>query len=81
MVFGNVSYTPGLPLVNPLTILRRTVTSAQPSGVSRYVDEQFDGAFNISQLNGDLPHVKWGRIDYMNVTALTTKWGVWRSVQ
>ena len=26
------------------------------------------------------PHVKWGRIDYINVTALTTKWGVWQYV-
>jgi len=25
-----------------------------------------------------LPHIRWGRIDYLEVTALTTKWAVWQ---
>jgi len=43
-------------------------------------DEKFDEAHDISVKENDLPHVKWGRIDYINVTALTTKWGVWQYV-
>ena len=41
-------------------------------------DERFDEAYDISVKENDLPHVKWGRIDYINVTALTTKWVVWQ---
>ena len=41
-------------------------------------DEKFDEAYDISAKENDLPHVRWGRIDYMNVTALTTKWVVWQ---
>jgi hypothetical protein len=26
---------------------------------------------------GDIPHVRFGRIDYINVTSITTKWAVW----
>jgi hypothetical protein len=40
----------------------------------------FDAAFNVTVVNGDLKHVRWGRIDYMNVTRLTTKWAVWQCV-
>lgn len=43
-------------------------------------DEKFDEAYDISVKENDLPHVKWGRIDYIDVTALTTKWGVWQYV-
>lgn len=41
-------------------------------------DEMFDEAYDISAKEDDLPHVKWGRIDYVDVTALTTKWVVWQ---
>lgn len=27
---------------------------------------------------GDLKHVRFGRIDYMNVTAITTRWMIWQ---
>lgn len=27
----------------------------------------------------DLPHVRWGRIDYLAVTAITTQWLIWNS--
>ena len=57
-----------------------SVTSAKQEGVSKYMDQVFDAAYNESQIAGDLPHVRWGRIDYLNVTALTTKWGVWQYV-
>jgi len=54
-----------------------TVTSAGQEGVSKYVDQVFDSAYNLTQAAGDLTNVRWGRIDYMNVTSITTKWAVW----
>ena len=42
------------------------------------MDEQFDIAYNDTLIAEDLPNVQWGRIDYLNVTYLTTKWNVWR---
>ncbi|KAL0950075.1 hypothetical protein HGRIS_010079 [Hohenbuehelia grisea] len=56
-----------------------SVTSAKQEGLSKVVDEAFDAAFNESQIAGDLPHVRWGRIDYLNVTTITTKWAVWQA--
>ena len=50
----------------------------QQGGISRLVDEQFDAAYNESVIAGDLPDVRWGRIDYMNVTYITTKWNIWQ---
>ncbi|KAJ2991139.1 hypothetical protein NUW54_g8276 [Trametes sanguinea] len=41
------------------------------------VDQSFDDAFNQTVIAKDLPNVRWGRIDYLNVTYLTTKWAVW----
>ena len=64
-----------------LSLLRSSVTSAKQDGISKYLDEVFDKAFDDSQVAGDLPHVKWGRVDYMNVTYITTKWGIWQCVQ
>jgi len=48
--------------------------------VSKYVDEAFDKAYNISLVKKDLPHIKWGRVDYMAVTRITTEWMVWKWV-
>ncbi|KAF8806259.1 hypothetical protein BYT27DRAFT_7168667 [Phlegmacium glaucopus] len=56
-----------------------SVTSVKTDGVSKFLDNVFDSAFNESQIAGDLPHVKWGRIDYLNVTRITTKWVVWQA--
>jgi len=56
-----------------------SVTSARADGVSKFLDGVFDTAFNESLIAGDLPHVKWGRIDYLNVTAITTKWVIWQA--
>jgi hypothetical protein len=58
-----------------------TVTSNQRTGISAFVDQQFNEAYNTSLAENDLPHVRWGRIDYINVTRLTTKWAVWRYAQ
>jgi len=54
-------------------------TSTQSSAVSLFADKQFDEAYNTTLIEKDLPHVRWGRIDYMNVTYLTTKWAVWNA--
>ncbi|EGO02129.1 hypothetical protein SERLA73DRAFT_177903 [Serpula lacrymans var. lacrymans S7.3] len=54
-----------------------TVTTGQPDGVSMFVDKVFDATYNLTQGLGDLPHVRFGRIDYLNVTSITTKWAVW----
>jgi hypothetical protein len=46
--------------------------------VSKYVDEAFDKAYDIALTNDDVPDIKWGRIDYMDVTKVTTEWMVWK---
>ncbi|KAF8204767.1 hypothetical protein BJ912DRAFT_939257 [Pholiota molesta] len=56
-----------------------SVTASKQEGVSKYLDNVFDSAFNETHIAGDLPHVRWGRIDYMNVTYVTTKWAVWQA--
>ena len=55
-----------------------TASLGQGSGVSLYADTQFDEAYNTTLIENDMPHVRWGRIDYMNVTYLTTKWVIWK---
>lgn len=55
-----------------------TIQADQPKGLSQMFDEKFDEAYDVSVKEHDLSHVKWGRIDYINVTSLTTKWGVWQ---
>lgn len=55
-----------------------SAASNKAEAVSKFVDKMFDSAYNISQVEGDLPHVKWGRIDYFNVTYITTKWNIWQ---
>jgi len=55
-----------------------TVTSGQPDGMSKLFDNKFDETYDLAVKEGDLKHVKWGRIDYLNVTRITTKWNVWR---
>jgi hypothetical protein len=42
------------------------------------VDDEFDKAYNTSLVGKDLPNIKWGRIDYMTVTRVTTEWMVWK---
>ncbi|KAG6891310.1 hypothetical protein C0992_009191 [Termitomyces sp. T32_za158] len=56
-----------------------SVTSGRQDGVSLFVDTVFDEAFNETVVAGDLPNVRWGRIDYLNVTSITTKWCVWHA--
>ncbi|KAG6902461.1 hypothetical protein C0995_016323 [Termitomyces sp. Mi166 len=56
-----------------------SVTTGRQDGVSLFVDTIFDEAFNETVVAGDLPNVRWGRIDYLNVTTITTKWCVWHA--
>ncbi|KAH0587995.1 hypothetical protein J132_10436 [Termitomyces sp. J132] len=56
-----------------------SVTSGRQDGMSLFVDTIFDEAFNETVVAGDLPNVRWGRIDYLNVTSVTTKWCVWHA--
>ncbi|KAK7696266.1 hypothetical protein QCA50_000919 [Cerrena zonata] len=56
-----------------------TAQTGQQSGMSKLLDDQWDEAFNITQNLKDIPYVKWGRIDYFNVTYLTTKWNIWQA--
>jgi len=62
---------------NRVWFLIITASSSQGSGISLYADKQFDEAYNTTLIENDLPHVRWGRIDYMNVTYITTKWATW----
>ena len=44
-----------------------TVTAGQKEGISALFDKKFDEAYNLTIAENDLPEVRWGRIDYMNV--------------
>lgn len=57
-----------------------SVTASKQEGISKFLDNVFDAAYNETQVAGDLPNVRWGRIDYLNVTAITTKWAIWQCV-
>ncbi|THH27830.1 hypothetical protein EUX98_g6360 [Antrodiella citrinella] len=48
-------------------------------GNSKQLDAEFDSAFNTSLVEGDLPDIRWARIDYLNVTYITTKWNIWQA--
>ncbi|KAG6832353.1 hypothetical protein H0H87_001817 [Tephrocybe sp. NHM501043] len=56
-----------------------SVTTGRQDGVSLFVDQVFDEAYNQTLIEGDLPNVRWGRIDYLNVTTITTKWSIWHA--
>ncbi|TFK22356.1 hypothetical protein FA15DRAFT_681740 [Coprinopsis marcescibilis] len=60
-------------------VIAITVSKNRQEPLSKLVDEMFDSAYNKSVLAGDLPAVRWGRIDYFDVTYLTTKWNVWKA--
>jgi len=55
-----------------------STTAAKKDALSTLFDERFDEAYDLTIKANDLQHVKWGRIDYFNVTRITTKWNVWR---
>ena len=57
-----------------------TAQAGQQSGISKVLDEKFDEAYNITKHENDIPDGKWGRIDYFDVTYLTTKWNIWQWV-
>lgn len=77
MVLGHVSLILYVCVELMLSQPPSTVTSTGQESVSKYVDQVFDSAYNLTQAAGDLTNVRWGRIDYLNVTAITTKWAVW----
>jgi hypothetical protein len=54
-----------------------TVTAGQTDGISKFVDSSFDAAYSYTLEKGGLEHVRFGRIDYLDVTSITTKWAVW----
>ncbi|KAH6914813.1 hypothetical protein BKA70DRAFT_1257111 [Coprinopsis sp. MPI-PUGE-AT-0042] len=56
-----------------------TVSGSKVEPLSKLVDDMFDSAYKKTLEAGDLPHVRWGRIDYFKVTYLTTKWNVWKA--
>ncbi|KAF9450160.1 hypothetical protein P691DRAFT_701799 [Macrolepiota fuliginosa MF-IS2] len=56
-----------------------SVTAAKQDGISKYLDQIFDSAYNTTLEKDDLPNVRWGRINYLDVTYLTTKWNVWQA--
>ncbi|KAK0461642.1 uncharacterized protein EV420DRAFT_1526403 [Desarmillaria tabescens] len=56
-----------------------SASASRQDGISKFVDDAFDEAYNQTLLAEDLPNVRWGRIDYFNVTYITTKWGVWQA--
>ncbi|EMD40531.1 hypothetical protein CERSUDRAFT_130463 [Gelatoporia subvermispora B] len=56
-----------------------SASAGQQSGMSKITDDQVDAAYNITLIENDLPNVRWGRIDYLNVTYITTKWSIWQA--
>ncbi|KAG5648752.1 hypothetical protein DXG03_000099 [Asterophora parasitica] len=60
-------------------ILVISATAGRQDGISKYVDDMSDSAYNQTVIAGDLPNVRWGRVDYFNVTGITTKWAVWQA--
>ncbi|KAJ7205305.1 hypothetical protein GGX14DRAFT_645322 [Mycena pura] len=53
--------------------------STRQEGISKFLDGVFDDAYNETMIAADLPHVRWARIDYLNVTYVTTRWNLWVS--
>ncbi|KAG8960389.1 hypothetical protein FRC03_006586 [Tulasnella sp. 419] len=49
--------------------------------LTKFVDSRFEATFNISRSAPEkaLPYVKWARINYLDVTKITTKWWIWRA--
>lgn len=62
----------------PLIFKSSTVPAARQDAISKFMDVVFDSTFNETQVAGDLPNLRWGRIDYFNVTTITTKWAMWQ---
>ncbi|KAJ7098657.1 hypothetical protein B0H15DRAFT_878463 [Mycena belliarum] len=54
-----------------------SASSSRQEGISKFVDSVFDDAYNETLIANDLPHARFARIDYLNVTYITTKWSLW----
>lgn len=46
--------------------------------VSSFYDKVFDAAHNQTLEAKEASNVRWGRIDYLDVTEITTRWVVWK---
>jgi hypothetical protein len=57
------------------------VSSVGPQDpISSFFDQTFDAAYNLSLKAEDAKHIRWARIDYFDVTEITTRWAIWKSV-
>jgi hypothetical protein len=71
---------PRLLHIQLFTCKNRTGQAVKQDEISKLADNVLDTAYEQTQQAGDLPHIRWGRIDYLNVTRLTTKWAIWQCV-
>jgi hypothetical protein len=78
IVYVPFPYCRNFYLYNSISLLSTAQATGDP--MSKYADKHFDDAFEIAQKEGDIPHVKWARINYMNVTRVTTRWNIWSCV-
>ncbi|KAJ7639546.1 hypothetical protein FB45DRAFT_703754, partial [Roridomyces roridus] len=60
-------------------VIAVSTTSNRQEGISKFVDAIFDETYNATVVAGDLPHVRFARIDYLNVTYVTTRWNLWNA--
>jgi hypothetical protein len=77
MVHCHVSFI-SLSSATKTNVKFSTTAKGQTGHFSEMVDSTFDAAYNATVNEDDLKNVRWGRIDYLEVTALTTKWGIWQ---
>ncbi|KAF9061072.1 hypothetical protein BDP27DRAFT_1385431 [Rhodocollybia butyracea] len=75
----NEELTPEEEKTRAWIIVVTASATGQGGGMSQFVDKIFDETFNETLIAGDMPDLRWGRVDYLNVTYLTTKWGVWQA--
>ncbi|KAJ7771008.1 hypothetical protein DFH07DRAFT_879541 [Mycena maculata] len=56
-----------------------SASSSRQESISKFVDTIFDDTYNETLIAGDLPNVRFARINYLNVTYVTTKWNLWNA--
>ncbi|CAE6342206.1 unnamed protein product [Rhizoctonia solani] len=54
------------------------VTIGKQDTMSKFVDDVFDKAYQLTLDAGDAEHVKWARVNYLAETEITTEWMVWK---
>ncbi|EEB95873.1 hypothetical protein MPER_05092, partial [Moniliophthora perniciosa FA553] len=60
------SHCTSLRMRNEPTCSVRSGDLTQSGGISQFVDQICDEAFNETMIANDLPDLRWGRIDYLN---------------